>query len=323
MPLSMTRGDRASPRRDKAEQRERVLASAERLLSQASPDGLDVSELCADAQVTQEAFDALFDGREDLCVALFDRLVSRLGGAMTEAYRGERVWVDAIRAALLELLTLLDRRPHLARFMLVFSLQGSTTMLARREQALRMLARSIESNCPDVATEPTPPFGAEAVVGAVASVLHGRLLEDPVPSLRELAGSLMGVLVMPYLDVSAARQELSRPLPPLASRRVGQSVLHLGRSTPPGMRVTARTAQVLEAIDARPGLSNIAIASTVGIADQGQISRLLARLRGLNLIEDLSSSVGSQTRKAWRVTPAGASLLADLQPGAGSSCSGR
>lgn len=319
MPSSMTRGDQqakhvAASDGNRATERERVLASAEPLLGQAGPEGLNVRDVCADAEVTANAFDSLFDDYDDLCVALFDRLVSRLGERMAEAYRGEPVWVDAVRAGLLELLESLDEDPHLARFLLVASLQGSTAMLARREQALRELARAIESNCPDVATEPPPPFGAEAVVGATASVLHGRLLEDPLPPLRELAGSLMGVLVMPYLDVSAAREELSRPLPAVAPGRVERSVLHLGDSAPPGMRVTARTAQVLEAIDARPGLSNIAIATTVGIADQGQISRLLARLRRLDLIEDYSPSRAPRTTKAWRLTPAGAGLLADLQP---------
>jgi DNA-binding MarR family transcriptional regulator len=235
---------------------------------------------------------------------------------MLEAYHAEEVWVDAVRAALLELLTFLDRRPHLARFLIVGSLQGGTEMLARREQALGAIARTIETNGPDVTTETKPPFGAEAVVGAAASVLHGRLLEDQVPRVRNLAGSLMGVLVMPYLDVSAARQELSRPLPPARPGRVERSVqiLHLGTSSPQRMRVTSRTMQVLEAIAARPGMSNSAIASTVGISDQGQISRLLARLSRLKLVEDYSSSLATKTSKAWRLTPAGASLLADLQP---------
>ena len=41
-------------------------------------------------------------------------------------------------------------------------------------------------------------------------MLHGRLLEDPVPPLRSLAGALMGLIVLPFLGACASREELSR-----------------------------------------------------------------------------------------------------------------
>jgi AcrR family transcriptional regulator len=303
-----------TPRSAELPRREQILAAAEDLLNQAGTHRLDVENVCAAAGVTRSAFEVFFRDVDDLLVALFDRIVSERGEAVAEAYRGETVWVDAIRAALFELLAFLDTYPQIARFLIVTTLRGDAPMLASREQALRVVARAIEVDAPRTAADdPTSPFGADAVVAAAVSVLHGRLLEDPVPSLRELGGSLMGVIVMPFLDASAARHELSRPLPPAQSKPPRSVQRRLpGGSLPPGMRVTNRTAQVLRAIAARPGMSNCAIASTVGILDQGQISRLLARLRRLELIEDYSDAAGSGSSKAWRLTPAGSNLLADL-----------
>jgi AcrR family transcriptional regulator len=204
--------------------REQILAAAERLLGEAGPDHLRASEICAAAGVSRLAFDALFREGDTLPLALFDRIVSCRGEAIAEACRGETVWVDAVRAALFELLAFLDSRPQIARFLIVDSLRGGPAMLARREQALRVAARALEVDSPQAVADQMPPFGAEAVVAAAVSVLHGRLLEDPVPSLLELGGSLMAVIVMPYYDAPAARQELERPLPPAQSGRVGRAV---------------------------------------------------------------------------------------------------
>jgi AcrR family transcriptional regulator len=53
----------------------------------------------------------------------------------------------------------------------------------------------------------------------------------------------------------------------------------------PGFRVTYRTVRVLEAITERPGASNREVAEYSGVADEGQIARMLARLEGLGVVE--------------------------------------
>jgi DNA-binding IclR family transcriptional regulator len=73
------------------------------------------------------------------------------------------------------------------------------------------------------------------------------------------------------------------------------------------MRMTYRTLRVLAAIEAQPDLSNCEVAERAGISDQGQISRLLARLGRLGLIEN----TGRQSRggaNAWRLTSEGRRL---------------
>jgi DNA-binding MarR family transcriptional regulator len=71
------------------------------------------------------------------------------------------------------------------------------------------------------------------------------------------------------------------------------------------MRLTYRTVRVLSAIRERPGASNREVADGAGITDQGQISKLLARLHGLGLIENLDRLPGKGAPNEWRLTERG------------------
>jgi chromosome segregation and condensation protein ScpB len=71
------------------------------------------------------------------------------------------------------------------------------------------------------------------------------------------------------------------------------------------MRLTYRTVRVLAAIAAQPGLSSSQIRRRAGIAEQGQISRLLSRLAGLQLIENTGQARRKGSASAWRLTHRG------------------
>jgi DNA-binding MarR family transcriptional regulator len=68
------------------------------------------------------------------------------------------------------------------------------------------------------------------------------------------------------------------------------------------MRLTYRTVSVLAVIAARPGLSNRQISQRAGIADRGQISRLLSGLARLQLIENTGQGQRKGSASAWRLT---------------------
>ena len=82
------------------------------------------------------------------------------------------------------------------------------------------------------------------------------------------------------------------------------------------MRVTYRTLRVLSAIGDRPGGSNREIASAAGIADQGQISKLLARLRELGFIRNIGLGHAAGAANAWSLTAKGDGLLRQCWPAA-------
>ena len=95
----------------------------------------------------------------------------------------------------------------------------------------------------------------------------------------ELFGSLVSIIVLPYLGAGVARRELTRP-PPRVRKRPTQRHRDRSASAASCARLTYRTARVLIAIDDYPGASNREVAERAGVVDQGQISKLLGRLEG-------------------------------------------
>jgi DNA-binding MarR family transcriptional regulator len=71
------------------------------------------------------------------------------------------------------------------------------------------------------------------------------------------------------------------------------------------MRITYRTVRVLIAIGSEPGASNREIATAAGIADQGQVSKLLTRLDSLGLIRNEGMGHVKGAPNAWALTPKG------------------
>lgn len=74
------------------------------------------------------------------------------------------------------------------------------------------------------------------------------------------------------------------------------------------IRLTYRTMCALAVIAAQPGLSNSEISELIGISDQGQISKLLARLARHGLIENTGQGQSRGLSNAWRLTPDGGQL---------------
>jgi len=173
-----------------------------------------------------------------------------------------------------------------------------------------------------------PALTAEGVVGGVCSILYSRLLAVPTPvaaaandeqsgSLVGLTSSLLAMVVLPFLGRVAAQRELERPCP---ADRVGVGVRGGGdvfRDL--GLRLTYRTLRVLDAIATNPGASNKVLGEVAGINDQGQISKLLWRLQGLRLIDNVVGASGQGGSNAWRLTEKGLMIHGRLESPRGGS----
>ncbi len=78
------------------------------------------------------------------------------------------------------------------------------------------------------------------------------------------------------------------------------------------MRLTYRTLRVLSAIASQPGASNRQVGETAGVHDQGQISKLLARLERLGLIQNAGQGQPRGEPNAWGLTARGFEVQAAL-----------
>jgi AcrR family transcriptional regulator len=321
-------------------QRARVLNAAARVTAELGYGGMSVARVASRAGISRRTFYDLFDGREDCFLALFDDALERATVVVREAVvaAGGNSWQERIRTGLAALLEFADEQPALGSLLVAGSLGGGPRVLERRAVVVNVLRGVIDEGRSHArAGHEPPPLTAEGTVGAILSVIHARLPEQPIqqrdtdrsatkPSrarnapepLIGLLNPLMGMIVLPYLGRAAAAKELARPVPcpshtPKPSRTGAPP-------TPSGdplegldMRLTYRTLRVLSAIADDPGTSNRQVAQTADVHDQGQISKLLSRLERLGLIHNTGHGQPKGEPNAWTLTTRGIEVESALR----------
>jgi AcrR family transcriptional regulator len=301
-------------------QRARMLNSAAAVVSEHGYGQMSVARVTARARVSRRTFYDVFEDREDCFLALFEDALARVGECVVGAYGGEGVWREQVRAGLGALLEFLDERPRVASLLVVDALSAGPRVLVRRAEVLAGLGVVLDRDgSGSRGGRGLAEITGEGVVGAVFSVIHTRLLaKSRRGALVGLLNPLVSMVVLPYLGSAAAQRELERLVPVFAGRSGGSrngveaslSVSRLVEDPLAGlpMRLTYRTLRVLSAIAGSPGGSNREVAEGAGVADQGQMSKLLARLERLGLIGNAAAQRGAQPSgepNAWCLTDRG------------------
>lgn len=285
----------------------RMLAAAVEAVDDVGYARMTVAQVIGRARVSRKTFYDVFADREDCFLAAFEQAIAQARELALDAYAQEGDWRAGVRSALARLLAFMDEEPALARLCVVDALAAGEVVLERRARILDELVAVVDRGRLVTATSHEPPeLTAEGIVGAVFAVLHTRLLEGDGEPLSGLLGSLMSVIVLPYLGTRAAARELTRPASALPARHHGVSPSQ-PRDPLDGlnMRLTYRTVRVLSVIGERPGASNREIAEGAGIADQGQISKLLNRLLRLSLVVNVGEGQERGAANAWHLTVRG------------------
>jgi AcrR family transcriptional regulator len=284
-------------------QRARILAAMVEVCAERGAGNVTVAHIVERAGISRRTFYELFRDREDSFLGAFDEGVLRASRYVLDAYDPQAKWVERIRTALTALLAFLDAEPGTGQLLIVGSLGAGNKALQRRQSGIAQIVALIdEGGMESRSGAGLPPLTAEGIVGGVLSVLHSRLLEDKPGQLLELAAPLMGMIVLPYLGPAAARSELARPAPKPPSGQLRVERNPLGELE---MRLTYRTVRVLMAIAAHPGSSNRVVAAAAEVTDQGQMSKLLARLQDIGLIENTGGGATRGEPNAWTLTDKG------------------
>jgi len=283
-------------------QRARILAAMVEVSAERGAANVTVAHIVERAGVSRRTFYELFSDREDCFLGAFDEGITRASRYVLEAYDPEARWAERIRTALTGLLSFLDVERGAGQLLIVGSLGAGARALERRRRVLaQMIAVIDEGRTQTKAGAELPPLTAEGIVGGVLSVLHSRLIDAKGGPLLQLTGPLMGMIVLPYLGPAAAHKELAKPAPkPAATQRAERNPL--GQLE---MRLTYRTVRVLMAIAAHPGSSNRVVADASEVSDQGQMSKLLARLQHLDLIHNTGGGASRGEPNAWTLTDKG------------------
>jgi AcrR family transcriptional regulator len=285
-------------------QRSRMLTAMVQEISERGAANVSVAHVVGRSGVSRRTFYEIFDDREDCFLAAFDDALEHVVANVIPAYEQSGSWRVKMRAALTALLECVDYDPATGRLLIVESLAAGPQALERRQSVLAQIIPAIEEGQGESKTAADlPPLTAEGVAGGVLSVLHARLTEKNVEgSLLDLVNPLMGMIVLPYLGSAAVRKELERPTPKGSGKR---PVVRIDPMQDLPMRFTYRTMRVLMAVAEQPGSSNRAVGETAGIGDQGQASKLLARLHKLGLIENQGGDPARGEPNAWTLTTTG------------------
>lgn len=312
-----------------------MVAAATGLVYEHGARAATVSEIVHRAGISRRSFYEIFPNAERCLLAALEEALQRAQQRVIAAQQGAREgWIAQTRAGLAALLAFFDESPQAAHLLVVESLLAGPQALRRREQVLCELAAAVQRAQAAGGCKPgSPELGGEALVGAALAVVHRRLLHDaqrrrndgvracavdapapPVGRLIELTGPLMSMVVLPYLGAAAARRELMRtPSRPAAPDGPPSAVE--GALGSPGIRLTNRTILALSAIGRmgheETGPSNRQIAVAAGISDQGQASKLLARLCRHGLIEN-SGWRPHPYVNAWKLTVKGEAIVRSL-----------
>jgi AcrR family transcriptional regulator len=305
-------------------QRARLLGAAVSVVDEVGWSGAVTTSVCARARVSRRTFYELFADREDCLLAVLRDTVGRVSGELEAAGVEGLPWRERVRTGLWTILSFFDREPALARVCVVQSARGGRRVLEYREEILACLAGVIAEGgeggsrgrvCPS-------PLVAEGLAGAALSILYTRLLRGEREPLGDLLGELMGLIVLPYMGPAAASRERRRAWTFSSGRKNPAGLKSPARLADGSlgdplvdipMRLTYRTALVLEALAECPGVSNREVAERAGISDQGQVSKLLARLEHLGLLGNSGAGQPKGAANAWTLTSTGVRVAESIR----------
>jgi AcrR family transcriptional regulator len=313
--IASTRGDerelagslRTLPRLQVAEmQRARLLAAAVASLEDIGAERTTVAHITARARVSRRTFYDLFGNCEECVAVLLEDIAARVRRELELAEVPAQAWRERMRRGLWALLCFAEREPALARVFLVHSLGGAGRVRETREALVAQLVAAVDAGRREVrgAAARCTELTAEGVVGAALAILQARVAREERGALTALFGELLAIVVLPYEGAAAARRAQSRPVPANRSREEPQAQPRADAAGDPlqgvAMRLTYRTARLLEGIAAQPGASNRQASARAGIVDQGQVSKLLARLERLGLVANASGGHARASRMRGR-----------------------
>jgi AcrR family transcriptional regulator len=275
-----------------------------------------ISDVCIQARVSPGTFYDCFDNLQDCFAVVIDEGYRRVHALISLAFQEQNHWLEGIRAALASLFTLFDDEPLLARVWFVETLAAGSWALERRDRHLASLTAMISRRWPIPQGVSAHPLTPRAVIESILGLIHTRLLAAKDEPLVTLLGPVMGLIGAVYLGEPAAATEIERG-EAYASAIIAVRQTRADSNTedvdiPRALRDPRahRARLCMHYLANNSGASNREIAGAVGIAHQEQISKLLARLNALGLLDKRPAPPGGAN--AWSLTHYGEKITQRL-----------
>lgn len=160
-----------------------------------------IGDVAAAASISQRTLYEYFDGKGELLAAALDSSGAQLAAATLPAIRRSPGWPESVRAGFGAFTVFLGAEPEFAglRSVEVYA-AGPEAIRQRDAVGDSILAETLARGGP----QDVEPLVAEAVVGALYSVMHDRVRERGADSLFDAAPFLSYVALVPFIGPERA-----------------------------------------------------------------------------------------------------------------------
>jgi AcrR family transcriptional regulator len=163
------------------------------------------TEVAATARVPTEAFHSHFESKRQCLGAAYDTFLERLIAETLESIDADQDWPLQVKGAVAAGLDFVTETATRARFFAVEALGAGPLMLERHITAIERgvpLLRAGRDHSPDAVG--LPPITEPVLIGGVACMVGGALLQEEQAELPAMASELVEILLTPYLGPEEA-----------------------------------------------------------------------------------------------------------------------
>lgn len=192
-------------------QRERLVAGSIAAVSERGFREATVTDVSAAAGVSRRTFYAYFQTKEECFLSTFDLLEEHLFSTIAASAPAAASWTAQVRARVAALLDLLEENPDLVRFAVVAPPAAGGVVMERSRHLLERLVEALVAGAPEGRGSAGPTeVELEAMAGALAAVLGGKVKSEAAGRLTEASAELVELVLVPFLGRRRAAAEAAK-----------------------------------------------------------------------------------------------------------------
>src|SRR5262249_13332240 len=169
-----------------------------------------VADIHTEAGVSRKTFYEHFENKEDVLLAAYDEVSTRLLEHVEAALRKARSFDEGVTGCLSAFLEFVAGEPAYAQMCIVEVLSAGPDALERRNKTMRAFAELVERGAALGVPHATPPsLTAQTIVGGIYEVVYSRLVERRAAELPQLLPDLAFAVMLPYAWQAAAQKVMA------------------------------------------------------------------------------------------------------------------
>jgi AcrR family transcriptional regulator len=181
---------------------ERILRALASVVAEKGYPAMTVNDIASRASISLSTFYAHFADKEEAMLAAVDSGSAQMLATTLPAFRRAADWPHAVRGAFGAMFAFCAAEPEYTTLGAIDVYAASKRVLERRDQVIEgmqaLLVPGYERN-PDV-----PPVAAEAIGGAVYSMIYDQVKRGDIQNMQEIAPLATYVTLAPFVGVEEA-----------------------------------------------------------------------------------------------------------------------